>query len=156
MPHEHIFRDYEAMGRYRVGDHLVQPGAFGNRGATHHALYVGNENVMHYSTAPGVSDMDKARASVRIDRVQNLERKACKLGETVKVREHESRLPVDQSLALCNQRLGEAAFNIFSNNCEHLINWCVTGEAISHQTGLPGRIPAARVGYSGHNNLGLA
>jgi len=30
-------------------------------------------------------------------------------------------------------RIGERRYSLSGNNCEHFVNWCATGVAISHQ-----------------------
>ena len=34
---------------------------------------------------------------------------------------------------MSNGRLGESDYRLFGNNCEHFVNWCRTGEAVSRQ-----------------------
>lgn len=41
--------------------------------------------------------------------------------------------PPDLIVQRALSRLGEPGYDLFSNNCEHFANWCVTGEPISTQ-----------------------
>ena len=41
---------------------------------------------------------------------------------------------VDESLTRAKSRLGEKRYSVVTNNCEHLVNWAITGTAQSAQT----------------------
>lgn len=128
------YEDVDTGGHYEVGDHLVQPGAFGISDVYHHALYIGNGKVIHYNSKPDVTQWDKGAAEVRIDDVRTVEQKAKDVGGTVKVRRHKNRLADGEAVERCASRLEENHYDLFKNNCEHLVNWCVTGNPVSHQT----------------------
>ncbi|MCH9717050.1 MAG: lecithin retinol acyltransferase family protein [Gammaproteobacteria bacterium] len=102
------------------GDHIVQPGAFEMGDLEHHALYLGNGKVVHYD-----GDVTVGELSDLIDRST----------DRLWVRHHPKRLTQQKSTERCLARLGESKYDVFFNNCEHLINWCVLGQAISYQTG---------------------
>lgn len=121
---------------------MVQPGAMGFPDIDHHALYMGDNMVLHYNAAYGESDLS---ATVRIDPVQVLEERARNVGETVKIREHSQRLDRTQTQNMCMSRLHENQYNLVENNCEHLVNWCVLGDSVSEQAGT--RTPAEVLGY---------
>lgn len=142
--------DREANGHYEAGDHLVQPGAFGVRGADHHALYLHDGKVLHYNNSrPGSMDV-----VVRIDPVELLEERASQIGETVKVRVHKTRKSPEGSVQTCTARLNEREYDFFYNNCEHLVNWCVLGDPVSEQTG--SRTPSTNGYLIETSQLGMA
>ncbi len=113
------FEDEVMRGDIQAGDHIVQPGAFGVEDLDHHALYLGDGKVLHYD------------GDVTIGNLSELKQRST---EPLRIRRHQKRLNKTRSKQRCLGRLGESKYDIFFNNCEHLINWCVLGEAISFQT----------------------
>lgn len=104
-----------------IGDHLVTP----RTGYTHHGIYIGNGDVIHYSGfANGQSTGTICITSV----------KAFANGHDVSVREHFfRRYDVTESVERAHSRLGEDWYNVLINNCEHFVNWCVNGLHSSDQ-----------------------
>jgi hypothetical protein len=98
-----------------IGDHLVTP----RTGYTHHGIYIGNEQVIHYSGfANGQSTGTICITSV----------KAFANGHDVSVQKHFFRFYNDEeSVERAHSRLGEDWYNVLINNCEHFVNWCITG-----------------------------
>ena len=104
----------------QVGDHLVTP----RTGYTHHGLYIGNQEVIHYEGKFG-SD------SGRIAKVTLAE--FCE-GASCRVRDYPLRVyGRKESVERANQRLGEARYNILFNNCEQFVAWCIMGFGYSEQ-----------------------
>lgn len=146
------FTDIEANGKYKIGDHLIQPGAFGIRGLNHHAVYIGDGKIIHYYNNP---HEHKLAGVVRLDNVGLLEKAAARVRATVKVRIHHipptpaptstgtgSRIQLPALLQtrsrqqikdLCLSRMHERKYNLFFNNCQHFANWCVSGVSFSEQ-----------------------
>jgi hypothetical protein len=104
-----------------IGDHLVTP----RTGYTHHGIYIGNGEVIHYSGfANGQSTGTICTTSV----------KAFANGHDVSVREHFfRRYDATESVERAHSRLGEDWYNVLINNCEHFVNWCVNGLHSSDQ-----------------------
>lgn len=104
-----------------LGAHLVSP-----RGVyTHHGLYSGNGRVIHYS---GLSDGLSAGPveETTVDLFQS--------GNDLYVKEHPDRkFPGEESVRRARSRIGEDLYSLFSNNCEHFVNWCIEGEHTSAQ-----------------------
>ena len=94
----------------QVGDHLVTP----RTGYTHHGLYIGNQEVIHYDGKFG-SD------SGRITKVTLAE--FCE-GASCRVRDYPLRVyGRKESVERASQRLGESDYNLVLNNCEQFVAW---------------------------------
>ena len=110
-----------SLGELPVGCWLVTP----RRGYTHHGVYVGDGLVVHYA---GLS------RSWRRGPVEVVPLSEFSLGESLWVRRtpaarHAGPSAVRRALS----RLGEDAYRILSNNCEHFCAWCVEGDSRSLQ-----------------------
>ena len=109
----------------QIGDHLVVPRLC----YTHHGLYVGDGSVIHYSglardTASGVVEL--------IDLASFAD------GDEIHVRDYAQRKYARQeSVDRARSRLGENAYNVLLNNCEHFVSWCITGSHSSRQVERP-------------------
>ena len=104
----------------QVGDHLVTP----RTGYTHHGLYIGNQEVIHYEGKFG-SD------SGRIAEVTLVE--FCE-GASCSVRDYPLRVyGRKESIERACQRLGECDYNVVFNNCEQFVAWCIMGIGYSEQ-----------------------
>ena len=104
----------------QVGDHLVTP----RTGYTHHGLYIGNQEVIHYEGKFG-SD------SGRIAKVTLAE--FCE-GASCRVRDYPLRVyGRKESVERAYQRLGECDYNVVFNNCEQFVAWCIMGIGYSEQ-----------------------
>ena len=104
----------------QVGDHLVTP----RTGYTHHGLYIGNQEVIHYEGKFG-SD------SGRIAKVTLTE--FCK-GASCRVRDYPLRVyGRKESIERACQRVGESDYNLVFNNCEQFVAWCIMGFGYSEQ-----------------------
>ena len=95
------------------------------RGYTHHGIYVGNGNVVHY---PGLV---RGRWGTPVEEVSLA---AFARGRGLWVRPHVSpRFDRHAIVARARSRIGENCYRILSNNCEHFCEWCVRGESRSAQ-----------------------
>ncbi len=104
----------------QVGDHLVTPRA----GYTHHGLYVGEQQVIHYEGKFG-------NDSGRIAKVTLAE--FCE-GASCRVRDYPLRVyGRKESVERASQRLGECDYNLVLNNCEQFVAWCIMGIGYSEQ-----------------------
>ena len=100
---------------YAPGSHLVSS----RLGYTHHGIYVGNGEVVHYLLDEGVT-------------LSDLEEFSC--GNAVRVRTHPGAPYSGEECARrALSRLGEDQYNLVFNNCEHFATWCATGEQRSPQ-----------------------
>jgi len=104
-----------------IGDHLITP----RTGYTHHGIYIGNGEVIHYS---GFAN-GQSTGTICITTVQ-----AFANGHDVSVREHFFRCyDATESVERAYSRLGEDWYNVLINNCEHFVNWCINDLHISDQ-----------------------
>ena len=104
-----------------LGAHMVTP----RRGYTHHGIYVGLGRVVQYSG----SSHGLGRGPVEEVSLSQFSQ-----GHPIWLRLEESRWPNGDEVARrARLRLGENRYNLLTNNCEHLCEWCVCGEHRSYQ-----------------------
>lgn len=107
------------------GQHLFVKKASGSY--THHGIGLGSDRVIHYSglatdlTTPGVIE------EISFDEFSQ--------GKTVHVKTYENRkFSLEHAIVRARLRLGEARYHILHNNCEHFVEWCITGKHKSFQS----------------------
>ena len=108
----------------QAGDHLISP----RPGFTHHGLYVGNNEVIHYA---GYSSGEESGQVVltSLDVFRN--------GHPCRIVNHSlRRYSPEQSVERAWSRLGEAHYSALLNNCEHFVTWCIQGRAESRQVSM--------------------
>lgn len=105
----------------KTGDHLVTK----RNGYTHHGLYIGNDEVIHYSgNADGLS-----KGSIEVTSVHEFSD-----GHSLRIKEHLiRRYDENESVERARSRLGEDWYNVLVNNCEHFVTWCIVGFHSSSQ-----------------------
>lgn len=104
----------------QVGDHLVSPRV----GYTHHGLYVGNNEVIHYEGKIGEGNGHIAQTSLQ----------AFCDGQSCTVRDYPIRVyGRKESVSRALGRLGEQDYNVIFNNCEQFVAWCIMGLGYSEQ-----------------------
>ena len=52
----------------------------------------------------------------------------------------ENLFPIEEAFERARTRIGEKRWHLFKNNCEHFVNWALTGEALSFQANAVKRI----------------
>jgi hypothetical protein len=125
-----------------AGDHLrVYRGGY-----WHHGIDCGNYRVIHYTARDGT----KAGASIQ-ETTQSL----FALDGVVEIVPYAQRGAPDAILARARSRLGENAYNVVLNNCEHFARWCVTGEAESDQVRVATSTVAGAAGTGAATVAGL-
>ena len=105
-----------------AGDHLVSERFC----YTHHGLYVGNQKVIHYS---GFSKGPFAGPIEIVDLATFTQGKHTYVkssGHVIYSRE--------EAVIRAYSCIGKDSYHLFSNNCEHFVNWCILGIPISMQT----------------------
>lgn len=98
-----------------IGDHLSVTGGLRIPGYSHHAIYLGDQQVIHYQ-----------QGEVRIDSLEIFRRG----GEVITVNSvctHSKETIISRAYS----RIGEANYNLIFNNCEHFVNWCRSGSKIT-------------------------
>ena len=118
-----------------LGAHLVTP----RRGYTHHGIYVGGGQVVHYM---GLS------SSWHRGPVAKVTLEAFASGRAIRVHPEPGAAyaPIDVA-ARALSRVGEDRYSLLRNNCEHFCAWCANGVARSAQVdrflGWPRRLAQA-------------
>ena len=104
-----------------IGDHLVSS----RTGYDHHGIYVGNQEVIHYSGfSGGMSSGVISKISV----------KEFTKGNDVSIKNHIIRMYTsEESVNRAYSRLGEDWYDPLFNNCEHFVTWCIVGIHSSSQ-----------------------
>ncbi|HET9863953.1 MAG TPA: lecithin retinol acyltransferase family protein [Steroidobacteraceae bacterium] len=104
-----------------IGAHLLTPWL----GFTHHGIYVGDGRIVHY----GALVYDIIRRPV-----EEVTLEAFAQGRPLFVVEH-THVCFDaaQVVRRARSRLGENRYRLFTNNCEHFVEWCLHGTARSFQ-----------------------
>jgi hypothetical protein len=107
-----------------LGAHVVTP----RFGFSHHGIYVGNGNVVHY----GALIYDIVRKPVEEVSLECFAQK-----RPVFVVEHdETTRCASEVIRRARSRLGEGSYRLLTNNCEHFCEWALHGEARSFQVDL--------------------
>lgn len=105
----------------QISAHLVSL----RTGYTHHGIYVGKGKVIHYA---GLGDGPHSGP------VEETTLMAFHNGHGFQVRPHESpRFNASEAVERAYSRIGEDVYCLFSNNCEHFVNWCIDGDHASPQ-----------------------
>ena len=111
-----------------IGDHVYY-----NCGAyNHHGIDCGDGTVIHYTK------IHRKISRISLDSFAS--------GNTVFVREYGQCDTPDIVVLRAESRLGEDAYDLFANNCEHFATWCKTGVHASEQVK---NVGAVGVGASG-------
>ena len=106
---------------FPLGAHIVTP----RRWYTHHGIYVGAGQVVHYQ---GLS------SSLRRGPVAKVSLAEFSHGHPVRVHgEADVAYSGIEVVARACSRLGEDAYDVLRNNCEHFCSWCLIGAARSPQ-----------------------
>jgi cell wall-associated NlpC family hydrolase len=105
----------------RLGAHLV-----GERdGYSHHGIYVGNGQVIHYGGF---------HHTVRRRPVEAISLRRFAAGRPIGVRREPAAVYLgSDAVARARSRLGEDEYGLLTNNCEHFCTWCLYGVARSEQ-----------------------
>ena len=110
--------------RLRIGDHLLSPRRF----ITHHGIYVGNRQDIHYAGLTSGLQGGPVKVSALEEFLE---------GHLYTVREYKTRTySREESLERARTRIGEDLYHPVLNNCEHFVTWCITGKTRSTQVDL--------------------
>lgn len=104
-----------------LGDHLISSRGF----YKHHGIYSGKDLVIHYS---GLADGMQAGPVEEV----SLEEFCSDKGYDV-VSHKNRKYSGQESVNRARRRLGEDAYSVTGNNCEHFVNWCIDGDHKSSQ-----------------------
>ncbi len=114
------------------GDHLYYYMAGGTY--SHHGIDCGDGTVIHYELTPWMKLTGKLIRNQRAA-VARTTMEEFAAGNEVRVRPYNLDAADEPEVAVSRamSRLGEDAYSVFGNNCEHFVVWCKTGEAMSSQ-----------------------
>lgn len=105
------------------GDHLISQRINGLY--THHGIYIGNGKVIHYAGLSGNSSTNSV-SMASLSEFAN--------GNLVQIQPHpHAKYSPTQIIERAQSRLNEDNYNVFTNNCEHFVHWCIEGYSHSHQ-----------------------
>ena len=127
--------------RLRIGDHLVSARRF----TSHHGIYVGNGQVIHYGGLASGLQAGPVKVSPLVEFLAD---------HPYKLREYKTRTySREESVEMARARIGEDLYHPAFNNCEHFVTWCITGKTRSTQVdllfGLTGGVWGLLLGHSG-------
>lgn len=126
----------------QAGDHLVTK----RLGYTHHGIYLGQDKVIHYS---GLTNGLRA-GPVEVTSLDNFSQ-----GKRTYVQSHKNRVfGHKQTVKRARSRLTEDKYNLLTNNCEHVINWCIYGKAHSEQVSYAAIYLVTRSTLGGMSGIG--
>lgn len=104
------------------------------RGYSHHGVYVGSGRVVHYAGLSGGLWQCGPVEEVSLPRFGR--------GNAIRIVEHvATAFSPEEIVRRARSRLGENAYRLLTNNCEHFCNWCVSGVSHSAQVHQPLRLP---------------
>lgn len=107
------------------GQHLFIKKASGTY--THHGLGLGNDRVIHYSGLANDFVTEGVIEEISMDEF-------CE-GKKVNIKPHLDRaFDFEETIIRAGLRLGETQYHILHNNCEHFVEWCITGKHQSDQS----------------------
>ncbi len=132
------------------GQHLFIKKASGTY--THHGLGLGNGRVIHYSGLADDLRMEGVIEEISLDEFSQ--------GKEVNIKSHLDRKhTLEAAIIRAGLRLGEAQYHILHNNCEHFVEWCISGNHQSNQSARGKLIYSAGMGaralWGAKNPLGF-
>jgi HRAS-like suppressor 3 len=104
-----------------LGAHVTTP----RRAYSHHGIYVGDGHVIHYA---GFGRLFRRGPVEEI----SLDQFACGRGFAIK-QWVAPRFSGAARVERARSRLGESRYRLWSNNCEHFCQWCISGTSRSPQ-----------------------
>ncbi|MCW5315789.1 NC domain protein [Nostoc sp. KVJ3] len=124
------------------GDHIY----FNCGGYSHHGIDCGDGTVIHYTKNQG--------------NISRVSWDSFASGKTVFLREYGSFDLPHVVIQRAESRLGENAYNLFGNNCEHFATWCKTGihasEQVKNAGATAGGASVSGAAVAGIGALGMA
>ncbi|NJL54888.1 lecithin retinol acyltransferase family protein [bacterium] len=100
------------------GDHLYIKGL-----VDHHGIDCGDGTIIHYS----------ASLKGGHGRITRVSKGRFSEGRTIRIKSYSKNYSRDEIVRRAEERLGKARYNIISNNCEHFVYSCTTGESDCYQ-----------------------
>ena len=110
------------MAAFPIGAHLISP----RRGYVHHGVYAGGGRVVHYA------GFNRAFRRGPAEEV-SLERFTRGRG-LAQVPAVSTKYAGAAAVERARSRIGEDGYRLWSNNCEHFANWCLSGAAAASRS----------------------
>jgi hypothetical protein len=125
-----------------IGSHLKYRGAFNltddivniivpsltNFVPCHHVLYIGDNKIVHFTGGSGGNSMDPKNAIIEYNSLDTIKQWAKERNSDIYCCFH----PDASSEDIIKERylsiIGTKGYNILNNNCEHIVNYCITGD----------------------------
>jgi hypothetical protein len=101
-------------------------------GYSHHGIDYGDDRVIHFDSTPWRKLM-AASGWPRRCRIREVSRQQFSGGCEVHARPYQVGDDPDTVIRRARSRLGEEAYDLLANNCEHFAVWCKTGRPESSQ-----------------------
>lgn len=117
-----------------LGAHLVTP----RTGYTHHGVYIGNGEVIHYS---GLAD------GLESGPIEITDLESFTASNGIEIKTYQNSFSPESIVKRAKSRIGEMSYNVFNNNCEHFCLWCITGSHTSYQVDNVTWISSPSVGH---------
>jgi hypothetical protein len=117
----------------------------------HYGVYIGNGNVIHFAPLEGqeISFENGIIHETTLEKFCN--GRALRIDVNIKNKYSENEI-----IQRARSRLNEKGYDLFSNNCEHFANWCVTNEHKSYQIeDLPKKVEDATSVLKEKINMGI-
>lgn len=119
----------------QIGDHIYCK----RRGYSHHGVYIGDDQVVHYS---GLHEGLQTGPVVTTSLDDFLG------GADLQIKQHRSaKLSPEEIKQRALSRLGENLYHPLFNNCEHFAEWCVMAKHRSKQIDIYASLMAGGAGY---------
>lgn len=102
-----LAREFKQDEKPEMADHLLVQRV----GYLHHGIYVGDDRVIHFSEGyirEATLDFFKGASTLNI-------------ADTIIT------YSTEVAISRAYSKLGLSSYNLFSNNCEHFVNWCRNG-----------------------------
>jgi NC domain. len=106
-----VTREFKHEQTPKLADHLVVQ----RFGYLHHGIYVDRDTVIHFSDW-----------YVKLDSLNNFKGES-----TLNIKDTPLTYSPEEAVSRAHSKLGDSSYNVFSNNCEHFVNWCRSGSKYS-------------------------
>jgi hypothetical protein len=124
----------------KPGDHIFRYGAlFKQSLLTHHGIYIGNNNVIHFSggsdDSKNLNDYENDMKTAKIviatfDEFMNTKQHCFKVNGYIT--KYARKKILNRAFSKLDTNFDD--YCPVTNNCEHFVNWCYTGEKTSTQS----------------------
>ena len=119
---------------------------------THHGLGIGNGRVIHYS---GLADDLNTEGVIEEISLEDFAQ-----DKEINIKAHSNRKhTIENAIIRAELRLGEDQYHMLHNNCEHFVEWCISGNHQSNQSTRGKLIYSAGIGaralWGAKNPLGF-